>query len=70
MIEVLTKFLKLYIMLKNILKLEGTQKLTRGEQKSINGGGAPICENGYKAKKCYIGGVHWECVSSDFNGSC
>jgi hypothetical protein len=25
-------------MLKNILKLEGTQKLTKKEQKSINGG--------------------------------
>ena len=26
-------------MLKNILKLEGAQKLTNNEQKSINGGG-------------------------------
>jgi hypothetical protein len=33
-----TKFYKLYIMLKKILKLEGAQKLTSHEQKSITGG--------------------------------
>jgi hypothetical protein len=38
MIGVLTKLLNLYIMLKNILKLEGAQKLSKNEQKSINGG--------------------------------
>jgi hypothetical protein len=38
MIEVIIKLLKLYIMLKNILKLEGTQKLTKNEQKQIDGG--------------------------------
>jgi hypothetical protein len=30
-------------MLKNILKLEGAQKLTKKEQKSISGGVWPIC---------------------------
>jgi hypothetical protein len=30
-------------MLKNILKLSGAQKLTKGEQKSINGGKVPLC---------------------------
>jgi hypothetical protein len=30
-------------MLKNILKLEGAQKLTNKEQKSINGGKVPTC---------------------------
>jgi hypothetical protein len=43
MIGVLTKFLKLYIMLKNILNVEGAQKLTKNEQKSITGGKAPVC---------------------------
>jgi hypothetical protein len=33
-------------MLKNILKLEGAQKLTRNEQKSINGGLACRSDNG------------------------
>jgi hypothetical protein len=37
-IEVLTNFLNFYIMLKNILKLEGAQKLTKNEQKSLIGG--------------------------------
>jgi hypothetical protein len=41
MIGVLTRLIKTITMLKNILKLEGTQKLTRGEQKSINGGKIP-----------------------------
>jgi hypothetical protein len=43
MIGVLTKLIKTIIMLKNILKLEGTQKLTKNEQKSVNGGKAPAC---------------------------
>jgi hypothetical protein len=30
-------------MLKNILKLEGAQKLTKNEQKSINGSGTGPC---------------------------
>jgi hypothetical protein len=33
--------IKYYIMLKNILNLEGAQKLTKNEQKKINGG---LCE--------------------------
>jgi hypothetical protein len=50
MIGVLTKLMKTIIMLKNILKLEGTQKLTKNEQKSINGG-ANYCPPGQY--KCY-----------------
>jgi hypothetical protein len=38
MIVVLTKLIKTIIMLKNILKIEGTHKLTKNEQKEINGG--------------------------------
>jgi hypothetical protein len=38
MIEVLNKLIKNIIMLKNILKLEGAQKLSKNEQKNINGG--------------------------------
>lgn len=34
--------LKLLIMLKNILKLEGAQTLNKNEQKIINGGDGPI----------------------------
>ncbi|MEO8515839.1 MAG: hypothetical protein ABI426_03800 [Flavobacterium sp.] len=30
-------------MLKNILNLEGAKKLTKNEQKAINGGIVPIC---------------------------
>jgi hypothetical protein len=47
---VLTKLLKTIIMLKNILKLEGAQKLTKNEQKNISGGWVPppggFCPNG------------------------
>ena len=43
MIEVLTELIKAITMLKNILKLEGAQKLTKNEQKSINGGRVPLC---------------------------
>jgi hypothetical protein len=40
-------------MLKNILKLEGAQKLTMGEQKSIKGGKlVPVCED-FKALGYY-----------------
>jgi hypothetical protein len=45
-IGVLTKLLKLYIMLKNILKLEGAQKLTKKEQKSTIGGIIRTCPYG------------------------
>jgi hypothetical protein len=50
MIGVLTKLIKTIIMLKNILELEGAQKLTKNEQKSIKGGAAgrlcPVCPDG------------------------
>jgi hypothetical protein len=52
-------------MLKNILKLEGAQKLTKNEQKSIKGGGLPTCPVGERAKLCTEGGTvpgYWECV--------
>jgi hypothetical protein len=40
-------------MLKNILKLEGAQKLTKNEQKSINGGAIiPVCPSGSSARLC------------------
>ena len=42
MIGVLTNFLKLYIMLKNILKFEGAVELTKSEKRSIKGGLACI----------------------------
>jgi hypothetical protein len=45
-------------MLKNILKLEGAQKLTKNEQKSINGGGncrcSPLGIVKPGCKPCYI----------------
>ena len=50
-------------MLKSILKLEGAQKLTKNEQKSIKGGLA--CTDGGKCPA----GTH--CVTSgDFEGLC
>lgn len=36
---------KLYIMLKNILKLDGAQQLSKNEQKTINGGITQQCAN-------------------------
>jgi hypothetical protein len=39
-------------MLKNILKLEGTQKLTKNEQKSINGGITEACANAWATMYC------------------
>jgi hypothetical protein len=54
MIGVLTKLSKTIIMLKNILNLEGAQKLTKNEQKSIKGANAPggaawgRCPKGYQ----------------------
>jgi hypothetical protein len=56
MIGILTKFIKLYIMLKNILKLEGAQKLTKNEQKSIKGGNAPLCPDGECAMRVFESG--------------
>jgi hypothetical protein len=47
---VINQFLKLNIMLKNILKLNGAQQLSKNDQKSINGGACPCynrCGPGY-----------------------
>ncbi len=54
MIGVLTKLIKTIIMLKNILKLEGAQKLTKNEQKSINGGLTTCLERGCAAGECCV----------------
>jgi hypothetical protein len=43
-------------MLKNILKLEGAQKLTKNEQKSIKGGNAPLCPDGECAMRVFESG--------------
>lgn len=51
------------IMLKKILNLQDAQELSKNEQKSIIGGSAPICEEGYVAKRCFgTTPAHWECV--------
>jgi hypothetical protein len=59
MIEVLTKLIKTIIMLKNISKLEGAQKLTKNEQKKVVGGachplGLVGYINGVNYIRCYI----------------
>jgi hypothetical protein len=46
MIGILTKLIKTIAMLKNILKLEGAQELTRSEQKTISGGKIQCKVNG------------------------
>ncbi|MCV9930053.1 hypothetical protein OIU83_20500 [Flavobacterium sp. LS1R49] len=51
-------------MLKNILKLEGTQELTKKEQKSINGAGA--CPTGTVTICCPDTG----CVCAPKGSSC
>ncbi len=49
-------------MLKNILDLEGAQKLTKNEQKGIKGGKAPICDEGYCAVRYTINSKsEWRC---------
>jgi hypothetical protein len=64
MIGALTKLIKTIIMLKNILKLEGAQKLTKNEQKAIKGGihicysdgcsnGRYCCKWGCQSVPCY-----------------
>ncbi|KAF2338935.1 MAG: hypothetical protein REI96_05745 [Flavobacterium nitrogenifigens] len=40
------------MMLKNILKLKGAVELTANELKTLNRDHAPICEDGFKAKRC------------------
>jgi hypothetical protein len=50
-------------MLKNILKLEGAQKLTKNEQKSIKGsgrGGNPCCD---PELSCCIPNGYWDGVN-------
>ncbi|MEZ0128384.1 hypothetical protein AB9T88_00625 [Flavobacterium sp. LBUM151] len=39
-------------MKKDLLKLVGAEELTAAEQKTIVGGGAPICDIGFYAKRC------------------
>jgi hypothetical protein len=41
-------------MLKNILKLEGAQELTKNEQKSINGGLNTCFEGGCRPGECCV----------------
>jgi hypothetical protein len=52
-------------MLKNILKLEGAQKLTKKEQKSIKGSNAPVCDQGLCAvrERREDGRLVWNCIS-------
>lgn len=60
-------------MLKNILKLKGAVELTASEQKTINGGNAPICDDGFKAKRCTEFGTvpaYWSCMPNSYVGSC
>jgi len=52
-------------MLKNILNLEGTKELSTNEQKMIDGGNAPVCNEGSFAKRCNEFGTvpyYWACV--------
>ncbi|WP_165763216.1 hypothetical protein [Flavobacterium sp. AJR] len=50
-------------MLKNILNLEGAQKITKNEQKSITGGGAPLCDEGFCAERLLENGKWiWRCM--------
>ena len=50
-------------MLKNILKLEGAQKLTKNEQKNIKGAGASICDDGFCAARVKENGIWlWRCL--------
>jgi hypothetical protein len=51
-------------MLKNILKLEGTQKLSKGEQKVIKGG-LPYCEFGYPIRVLVNGRWKWICSGEE-----
>jgi hypothetical protein len=50
-------------MLKNILSLEGAQKLTKNEQKSINGGRlACDATHSCPAGQCCSKGTCWICI--------
>jgi hypothetical protein len=63
-IEALIKLLKLYIMLKKILKLKGAQVLTETEQKVIKGG-LPYCEFGYPIRVFQNGRWIWICSGDE-----
>lgn len=41
-------------MLKNILKLDGAQKLSKNEQKSINGGITEACAGAWATSYCVL----------------
>lgn len=60
-------------MLKNIMNLKGAQELNSKEQKSIIGGNAPVCEEGYTARRCPKSGntpAYWNCVPNYYNDAC
>lgn len=60
-------------MLKSILKLKGAVQLTANEQKTINRSSTPICEDGFKAKRCTEFGTvsaYWNCIPNNYVGSC
>jgi hypothetical protein len=61
------------IMLKNILNLEGAQEISASEQKTIVGGNAPVCEEGFVAKRCTDFGTvpsYWTCFPLGYVGGC
>ncbi len=48
-------------MLKNISKLQSTHRLDKNQQKAINGGKAPVCQNGQEA--CFNSDqLRWFCI--------
>lgn len=53
--------------------LKGIKELTKNEQKTVMGGGAPICEEGSTARRCpKVGSVpaFWICVPNGYEGGC
>ncbi|WP_395058069.1 hypothetical protein [Flavobacterium sp.] len=58
-------------MLKNILKLDGAQKLTNNEQKSINGGMTRACSNAIAAG-CVVNVSAAACFAAEgvYNSAC
>lgn len=60
-------------MIKNILNLEGAEELSVSEQKSTLGGIAPLCDDGFTAKRCTEFGTvpaYWSCLPVNYVGSC
>ena len=60
-------------MLKNILNLDGAEELSATEQKTIIGGNAPVCEEGFFAKRCTDLGTspaYWSCLPIGWSGPC